>query len=96
MNALFLIFGLIFGFILSRARATDYNTIINMFRLTDLHLVGVIGVAIAVAGVGLYLLRRSQVPALVGCAIEIPPKPGHRWMLVSGLVFGAGWALTGT
>ncbi len=95
MNAIFLIFGLIFGFILSRARATDYNTIIDMFRFTDLHIAGVIIVAIAVAAIGLYLLRLSQAKALVGCAIEIQPKPAHRWILVAGIVFGAGWALTG-
>lgn len=95
MNALFLVFGLIFGFLLSRARATDYNTIINMFRFTDLHLAGVIMVAIVVAAIGLFLLRRGRVQALVGCAIEFPPRPGHRWMLAAGAVFGAGWALTG-
>lgn len=95
MNTMFLIFGALFGFILSRARATDYDTIISMFRFTDLHIAGVIGVAIAVAALGLYLLRESQARALVGRPIEVHPRPTHRWMLVAGLVFGTGWALTG-
>jgi len=68
-------------------------------RLTDFHIAGVMAVAIAVAAIGLYVLRRSKAKALVGCAIEcdieIPHKPIHRWMFVAGVVFGTGWALTG-
>lgn len=95
MNIIYLIFGITFGFLLSQARATDYNTIINMFRFVDLHLAGVMVVAIGVAAMGLYLLRRNHAKALVGCAIEVHPRPTHKWMLVAGLVFGTGWALTG-
>ena len=95
MNGLYLVFGVVFGFSLSRARATDYDTIINLFRLTDFHLAGVMGVAIIVAAFGIYLLRVSQAKALIGCAIEIHSKPTHKWLLVAGIVFGAGWALTG-
>lgn len=40
---LFAVFGILFGFTLSRARATDYDTIASMFRLMDLHLMFVIG-----------------------------------------------------
>ncbi len=96
MNALYLVFGALFGFILSRARATDYDTIVNLFRLVDFHIAGVMAVAIAVAAAGLYLLRQSHAAALIGCPIEIRHKPSHRWILPAGLVFGTGWALTGT
>jgi len=51
-------FGLLFGFLLSRVGATRYDNIAGMFLLTDLHLMGVIGTAVVVAGVGLALLRR--------------------------------------
>ena len=95
MNPLFLLFGVLFGFLLSRARATEYDVIVGMFRLTDLHLAGVMAVAIAVAAAGLYLLRRGKAGALAGCAIEVQPKPPHRRTWLAGLVFGTGWALTG-
>ena len=95
MKIVFLLCGSVFGLLLSRARATDYDAIVAMFRLSDLHLMGVIGVAIGVAGVGLYLLRRSGIKALPGCDIGVRPKPYHKWVFVGGLVFGAGWALTG-
>lgn len=95
MNALYLAFGMVFGLLLSRARVTDYNTIVNMFRLTDLYLAGVMVVAIAAAAIGLYALRRSGVTAVMGCPVEVRPKAYHRELPVAGLVFGAGWALSG-
>jgi uncharacterized membrane protein YedE/YeeE len=88
--------GALFGFLLSRARASDYEAIRGMFLLTDLHLFGVIGVAVATAAVGLFALRRSAVRSLGGEPIAIACKPYRRAVLAGGLVFGAGWALSGT
>ena len=95
MKFLFLLFGAAFGFALSRARATDYNAIIEMFRLRDLHLAGVMGVAIVVSAIGLALLRRSRRPPLTGGTLEVSPKPMHPAILPAGLLFGVGWALSG-
>jgi hypothetical protein len=96
MKAVFLLCGLVFGFLLSRARATDVDTMIRFFRLTDLHIAGVMAVAIAVAAVGLRLLSRSGAKAVAGCPIEIPSKPMRSGIVPAGILFGAGWALTGT
>lgn len=95
MPALTLAFGALFGFLLSRARATDYDAILGMFRLQDLHLMGVIGSAVATAALGLFLLRRSRARALTGGEIALTPKPMQPRLFLAGLVFGAGWALTG-
>ena len=91
----FLAFGALFGFLLSRARATDYATIVRMFFFTDLHLFGVIGLAIASAAIGLFLLRKSGAAALSGESICIRAKPMHRMVFAGGLIFGTGWALSG-
>lgn len=96
MNRLaYLAAGAVFGFILHQARVTDYDTITAMFRLQDLHLMGVMGVAIGVSAAGLWLLRRTGARAVSGSPIEVHPKPMARGVFVGGLVFGAGWALTG-
>jgi uncharacterized membrane protein YedE/YeeE len=95
VNFLFLLFGVAFGFALSRARVTDYDTIIGMFRLTDPHVVGVMVAAILVAAIGLQLLRRTGARALAGGEIDVHPKPMRRAILPAGLVFGTGWALSG-
>ncbi len=91
----FLSAGALFGFLLSQARATDYAAIHGMFTLTDLHLFGVIGVAIATAAAGLAWLRRGASTALNGERINVSPKPYHKAIFAGGLVFGVGWALSG-
>lgn len=91
----FVFAGAVFGFLLSQARATDYVAIHGMFKLTELHLFGVIGVAIATAAAGLALLRRGAATALNGERISVSPKPYHKAVFIGGVVFGVGWALSG-
>lgn len=91
-----LLFGLLFGFVLSRVGATDYDAIAGMFRLTDLHLMGVIGGAVALSAFGFWLIRRRALRSLDGAPIELVQKPMTRWLPLGALMFGVGWALTGT
>ncbi|MBM3990311.1 MAG: YeeE/YedE family protein [Planctomycetes bacterium] len=92
----FIASGAVFGFLLSMARATDAAAIVGMFRLTDLHLFGVIGSAIATAALGIALLKRSGARTASGEAIALAPKPYHRAVVVGGVIFGLGWGLSAT
>lgn len=91
----FTTFGALFGFALSRGRVTDYDAIAGMFRLTDLHLFGVIGSAIATAALGFWLVRRAGSVTVHGVPVELRRKPWQAGAVWGGLTFGAGWALTG-
>jgi uncharacterized membrane protein YedE/YeeE len=91
----FFLFGLLFGFILSKVGATSHDAIAEMFLLQDLHLMIVIGVAILVAGVGLRLMKGCGVKSCQGAALQINAKPRTSGNLWGGLLFGAGWALAG-
>ena len=91
MTSRFIAFGMLFGFVLSRVDATSYDAIHGMFRLSDLHLVGVIGVAIAIAAAGFALFKRAHIPE----AKVIKPKPMKKGLVIGGLLFGAGWGLGG-
>jgi uncharacterized membrane protein YedE/YeeE len=91
----FALFGVLFGFVLSRARVTDYDVIAGMFRLAEFHLYGVIGSAIATAALGFWLLRRGGNRTIGGAALELRRKPWQRGAVWGGLVLGAGWALSG-
>ena len=93
--AAFSLFGALFGFVLSRGRVSDYDTIAGMFRMTDLHLFGVIGAAIGTAAIGLWLIRRGGNRTITGDAVEVRRKPLRPGVFSGGLVLGAGWALTG-
>lgn len=94
-SALFMLSGMLFGFILSRAGVTDYDTIAGMFRLTHVHLFGVIGSAIGTAALGFWVLRRAGNRTISGEPIDFRRKPWQRGAIWGGLVLGAGWALTG-
>ncbi len=91
-----LAFGLLFGFLLSRVGATDFDAIAGMFLLQDLHLVGVIGLAMVIAGLGLAVIERRGVRSADGAPMLIARKPMKPGLIVGGLIFGTGWALTGT
>jgi uncharacterized membrane protein YedE/YeeE len=104
-------FGVLFGYFLSKAGATDYDTIINMFRPSDVHidkipggfafhleslrLYGVLGVAIAVIALGLFLLENSSKPTLSGKKLDWEPLKWDPDRILGAFLFGAGWALTG-
>jgi uncharacterized membrane protein YedE/YeeE len=87
--------GMVFGFVLSRAGATDYAAIAGMFRLTDLHLFGVIGVAVALNAVAFAWLRRAGARARDGAPLALATKPMTAGLIPGALVFGAGWAIAG-
>jgi uncharacterized membrane protein YedE/YeeE len=108
----FLGFGVLFGYFLSKARATDYDTVIDMFRPQNLHvdrmpvgfaihwealhLYGVIITAIVVIGLGLLLLERAPKPTLSGKPLDWEPLQWDLGRLPGAFLFGAGWALAGT
>jgi uncharacterized membrane protein YedE/YeeE len=96
MNSRSIGLGLLFGFLLSRVGATSYDAISGMFALTDLHLVGVIGLAIAVAAIGFGLFRRFGIRARGGAPLALAKKPYGPGVIWGGLLFGAGWAIAGT
>lgn len=96
MNTRVLLFGLMFGFVLSRVGATDYDAIADMFLLTDLHLMGVIGTAVGLCAVGFYLARRLRLQTLRGEPLTLAHKPMVPGLVLGSVVFGVGWALSGT
>jgi uncharacterized membrane protein YedE/YeeE len=89
-------FGALFGFVLSRVGATDYDAIAGMFMLTDLHLAGVIGAAVALSGLGFFVIRRRHAHTLRGEPIFLAEKQMTRYLVPGALLFGTGWALSGT
>lgn len=91
-----LTFGLLFGFVLAKSGVTDYDTIANFFLFNSPHVAIVMGVAIIIAGVGMAVLKRANVKTVDGGKLPIEKKPRTPGNLWGGLIFGAGWAITGT
>ena len=94
MALLYILLGTIFGFVLSRSGAADYNYIQAMFLFTSFQLYGIIGTAVAITAPGIWFIKRYGRTAL-GRPIAIELKPRHRGNVVGGLLFGIGWSMAG-
>lgn len=96
MPVLYLALGGIFGYLLSKAGATDPQMIANLFTFADLQLLWVICSAIVVGIIGVQALKRlSGTSLLRGHAIDFEPKPFRRGLVLGAALFGIGWGLTG-
>ncbi len=85
-----LIIGLIFGLILQKSGLTQYSTIVNVFRFTDLAVLKFMLTAIVVGAGGIYLLKGMGLVTLTGTTPTY--IVGN---LVGGLIFGVGMAGAG-
>ncbi len=94
MTLLYLVLGLVFGFVLSRSGAADYNFIQAMFLFTSFQLYGIIGTAVVLTAPGLWLIKRYG-RTLAGRPIQFDVKTLHGGSIVGGLVFGIGWSMAG-
>ena len=95
-NIKFLLAGVYFGFILIKAEVVSWYRIQEMFRFQSFHMYGVIGSAIVVGALSLWLIKRFHLKSLNGETIRTHPKaPTYIRYIVGGTLFGLGWALTG-
>jgi uncharacterized protein len=94
-NFKYMIAGLLFGVLFVKAEIISWFRIQEMFRLQSFHMFGVIGSAIAVATLSIFLIRRLNIKTIYGETVEIHPKTFNKGQVIGGLIFGLGWALTG-
>jgi uncharacterized membrane protein YedE/YeeE len=96
MALIYVVLGTIFGFLLSRSGAADYDFIQGMFLFGEFQLYGIIGTAVAITAPGLWLVKRMGRTAF-GNPITAGVKrlrlhPGN---VAGGLLFGVGWSMAG-
>lgn len=92
----YLLAGTVFGLVLVKAEVVSWYRIQEMFRFQSFHMYGVIGSAVAVGALSLFLLKRFKVRAYSGETITVPAKaPTYARYILGGTIFGLGWALTG-
>jgi hypothetical protein len=90
----YVLFGIAFGWVLSRSGAADYDFIQRMFLFESFQLYGILGTAVAVTAPGLWLLERAGRTA-TGKPLRVTPKPRHPGNVLGGVLFGIGWSITG-
>lgn len=95
-NIKFLIFGILFGIILSKTEIVSWYRIYEMFKFQSFHMYGVIGSAVAIGMVLMQLFKRGIIKDYLGNQITIKEKKkGWVRTLLGGTIFGLGWALAG-
>lgn len=87
--------GILFGIILIKSEVISWYRIQEMFRLQSFHMYGVIGSAIAVGMLSIFLIKKFKVKTIDGEPIKLEDKKFNKGQIYGGLLFGFGWALTG-
>ena len=96
MKYAFLLFGTLFGFLVSRAGATTFDFYAKLFLFEDLQLLWVIATAVIVGAAGVAVLRLTGARVLAtGAALVYEVKPMRGGLAAGALVFGVGWGLAG-
>ena len=94
-NLKYLFAGILFGIILVKAEVISWFRIQEMFRLQSFHMYGVIGSAVAVGMLSVWLIKKYKLKTIYGESIEFVPKKFNKGNIYGGLIFGFGWAITG-
>lgn len=94
-NIKYTVIGMVFGIAFVKAEIISWFRIHEMFRLKSFHMYGIIGVAVLVAALCVWLIKRFRVRTIYGEPIIFTPKKFNKGQVYGGLLFGLGWALTG-
>ena len=94
-NLKYIIYGTLFGIILTKAEVISWFRIQEMFRFQSFHMYGIIGSAVVVGAISILLIKKFKVKSLNGEDIQFPAKPYNKGFVLGGALFGLGWALTG-
>mgnify|MGYP005856077433 CR=1 FL=1 len=94
-NLKYLAVGVFFGITFVKAEIVSWFRIQEMFRLQSFHMYGVIGMAVVVGALSVWLIKRYKVRTMYGEEIHFHPKKFNKGQIFGGLLFGLGWAMTG-
>ncbi len=91
----FLALGFIFGVILIKAEVISWFRIREMFRFQAFQMYGIIGSAVVIGIISVFMIKKYNIKTIKGEEIKIEPKKFSIGNIIGGLMFGLGWAMTG-
>lgn len=94
----YVVLGLFLGLVFTKAEVISWFRIQEMFRFQSFHMYGIIGSAVAVGALGVWMVKRSTLRSLTRRTMEFPREPwqspGYQYWF-GGAIFGLGWGLLG-
>jgi uncharacterized membrane protein YedE/YeeE len=94
-NFKYLAVGIVFGVVFVKAEIISWFRIQEMFRLQSFHMYGVIGTAVVVGAISVFLIKKFKIKTIHGEEITFSDKTFNKGQIYGGLLFGFGWAITG-
>jgi uncharacterized membrane protein YedE/YeeE len=94
-NFKYLSVGIVFGVVFVKAEIISWFRIQEMFRLQSFHMYGVIGTAVVVGAISVFLIKKFKIKTIHGEEITFSDKTFNKGQIYGGLLFGFGWAITG-
>jgi uncharacterized membrane protein YedE/YeeE len=94
-NIKYLVVGILFGIVFVKAEVISWFRIQEMFRFQSFHMYGVIGSAVVVGAISVFLIKRFKIKTIYGEPVIFHPKQFNKGQVIGGLLFGLGWAVTG-
>ena len=91
----YVLIGTVFGIVFVKAEIISWFRIQEMFRLQSFHMYGVIGTAVFVGAISVFLIKKFNIKTIHGEEIVIAKKEFNKGQIFGGLIFGFGWAITG-
>ncbi|MDA8945542.1 MGMT family protein [Flavobacteriales bacterium] len=90
----FLLTGVLFGVVMSKAEIISWFRIYEMFRFDAFHMYGIIGSAVVIGMIFVKYTKRKELCCIEKKPIEFKDKnlsiPRY---LIGGVIFGLGWAM---
>jgi uncharacterized membrane protein YedE/YeeE len=87
--------GIFFGITFVKAEIISWYRIQEMFRFQSFHMYGVIGTAVVIGALSVFLIKKFRVKTIHGESIDFQNKTFNKGQVYGGLLFGFGWAMTG-
>jgi len=88
--------GMLFSICLVKGEVISWFRIQEMFLFQSFHMYGIIGSAVAVGAISLFLIKKFKIKTIHREQIELPIKPFvPKANFIGGTLFGLGWAMTG-
>ena len=84
--------GIIFGIILMKAEVISWFRIHEMFRFESFHMYGVIGTAVVLGALFMFLMKKFQIRNIDNNLVAYHPmRLSVKRHLIAGSIFGLGW-----
>ena len=90
-----LLVGMYLGILFTKSEVARWERVHDMFLFREAHMYLIISVAIVVAMVSMVVIKKLGIVSISGKRIVYKPKPFHTGVIFGGVLFGAGWAITG-